>query len=139
MSLLTSSSRRGTRRRRRARRRRSGAAAADGVLAAARRDRLGTLRAPVCRRQEVRPSKHGARNIVRAARSLARIGPRLVPYLTTDPSRFVVDAGLAQLINANCHVLKMSAGLWGHLKNHEQRAAKEARGFSGVTIRVHSF
>ena len=29
--------------------------------------------------------------------------------LTTDPSRFVVDAGLAQLINAKPHVLKMSA------------------------------
>ena len=30
-------------------------------------------------------------------------------FLTTDPSRFVVDAGLAKLINAICHVLKMSS------------------------------
>ena len=33
-------------------------------------------------------------------------------YFTTDPSRFVVDAGLAQLINAKPYVLKMSAGDW---------------------------
>ena len=34
------------------------------------------------------------------------------PYFTTDPSRFVVDAGLAQLINAKPHVLKMSSTNW---------------------------
>ena len=33
----------------------------------------------------------------------------VAPYLTTDPSRFDVDAGLAQLINAKPHALKMSA------------------------------
>ena len=34
------------------------------------------------------------------------------PYFSTDLSRFVVDAGLAQLINAKPHVLKTSCGLW---------------------------
>ena len=33
----------------------------------------------------------------------------LRPYWAPDPSRFDVDAGLAQLINAKPHVLKMSA------------------------------
>ena len=60
-------------------------------------------------------------------------------YFTTDPSRFVVDAGLAQLINANCHVLKMSAGLWGFPKNHELLSLRAASRFLGTPIRVHSF
>ena len=47
------------------------------------------------------------------------------PYFTTDPSMFVVDAGLAQLINANCHVLKMSALVWGFPKNDEQLTQNE--------------
>ena len=61
------------------------------------------------------------------------------PYFTTDPSRFVVDAGLAQLINANCHVLKMSALVWGFPKNHERLSLRAASRFLGTPIRVHSF
>ena len=72
--------------------------------------------------------------------------PQLVPGVAgqqprghTHTGQHTTSAGAYNVKLAICHVLKMSAGLWGHLKNHEQRAAKEARGFSGVTIRVHSF
>ena len=61
------------------------------------------------------------------------------PYFTTDPSMFVVDAGLAQLINANCHVLKISLPAWGIPKNHKHLSLRAARGFLVYPKRVHSF
>ena len=63
----------------------------------------------------------------------------LNPYFTTDPSRFVVDAGLAQLINANCHVLKISLPAWGIPKNHKHLSLRAARGFFVYPKRMHSF
>ena len=81
-----------------------------------------------------------AARVARAA-SLATTLPRIfdLPYFTTDPSRFVVDAGLAQLINANCHVLKISLPAWGRPKNHKHLSLRAARGFLVYPKRVHSF
>ena len=62
-----------------------------------------------------------------------------ISYWATDPSRFLVDAGLAQLINANCHVLKMSAGERVGPKNHKHLSLRAARGFLDQPIDLHSF
>ena len=65
--------------------------------------------------------------------------PDEISYWAPDPSRFDVDAGLAQLINAKSHVLKMSALVWGFPKNHELLSLRAARGFLGIPIDLHSF
>ena len=51
----------------------------------------------------------------------------------------LVDAGLAQTINTNTHVLKISLPAWGRPKNHKHLSLRAARGFLDQPIDLHSF
>ena len=57
----------------------------------------------------------------------------------TQSGQHTTSAGAYNVKLAKSHVLKMSALVWGFPKNAKQRAAKDARGFLGIPIRVHSF
>ena len=72
--------------------------------------------------------------------------PQLVPDVAGQQPRgcsqlgqHTTSAGAFGVNMAVCHVLKMYSGDWVHLKNHEQHAAKDARGFLGIPMRVRSF
>ena len=72
--------------------------------------------------------------------------PQLVPDVAGQQPRgcphtgqHTTSAGAFEVNMAVCHVLKMSALVCLHLKNHELISLRAACGFSGITIRVHSF